>query len=47
MITSVQSQTPEISPLNAQQQKVVESQSRAVDDLHAGKVHHDARNLFK
>ena len=47
MITSVQSQTPEISTVDAQQQMVSESLSRAVDDLHAGKVRHDARNLFK
>jgi len=30
-----------------QQKMVKESLSRAFDELHAGKVHHDARNLFK
>ena len=47
MISSVQSQTPEISSLDEQQQMVRESLTRAFDDLHAGKVRHDARNLFK
>ena len=32
---------------NAQQKKVTESLTRAFEELHAGKVHHDARNLFK
>ncbi len=32
---------------NAQQKMVTESLTRAFDELHAGKVHHDARNLFK
>ena len=31
----------------AQQQMVKESLTRAFDELHSGKVHHDARNLFK
>ena len=30
-----------------QQKKVKDSLTRAYDELHAGKVHHDARNLFK
>lgn len=30
-----------------QQRMVKESLERAFDELHAGKVHHDARNLFK
>ena len=30
-----------------QQQMVKESLTRAFDELHSGKVHHDARNLFK
>ena len=32
---------------NAQQKMVTESLTRAFEDLHAGKVHHDARKLFK
>ena len=32
---------------NAQQKMVTESLTRAFEELHAGKVHHDARNLFK
>ena len=32
---------------NAQQKMVKESLTRAFEELHAGKVHHDARNLFK
>ena len=75
MITSVQSQTTEISTVDAlwtliqgqskrvrqalikrllaehktkaQQKMVTDSLTRAFDDLHAGKVHHDARDLFK
>ena len=31
----------------AQQQMVEESLTRAFDELHSGKAHHDARNLFK
>ncbi len=31
----------------AQQQMVEESLTRAFDELHAGEVHHNARNLFK
>ena len=31
----------------AQQQMVKESLTRAFDELHSGKAHHDARNLFK
>lgn len=31
----------------AQQQMVRESLTRAFDDFHVGKVHHDARKLFK
>ena len=31
----------------AQQQMVKESLTRAFDELHSGKVHHDARNLFQ
>ena len=31
----------------AQQAMVKDSLTRAFDELHAGKVHHDARNLFK
>ena len=30
-----------------QEQIVKESLTKAFDELHAGKVHHDARNLFK
>ena len=30
-----------------QQKMVKESLTRAYDELHAGKVHHDARKLFK
>ena len=30
-----------------QQQMVKESLTRAFDELHSGKAHHDARNLFK
>lgn len=30
-----------------QQQMVKESLTKAFDELHSGKVHHDARNLFK
>ena len=30
-----------------QQAMVTESMTRAFDELHSGKVHHDARNLFK
>ena len=75
MISSVQSQTPEISTVDAlwtliqgqskrvrqalikrllaehktkaQQKMVTDSLTRAFDELHAGKVRHDARNLFK
>lgn len=76
MITTVQSQTPEISTVDAlwvliqnqskavrkalierliaeqdktkvQQKIVKESLTRAFDELHAGKAHHNARNLFK
>ncbi len=32
---------------NAQKKMVTESLTRAFEELHAGKVHHDARNLFK
>ena len=32
---------------NVQQKMVKESLTRAFEELHAGKVHHDARNLFK
>lgn len=31
----------------SQQQMVKDSLTRAFDELHSGKVHHDARNLFK
>ena len=31
----------------AQQKMVKESLTRAFDELHSGKIHHDARNLFK
>ena len=31
----------------AQKAMVKESLTRAFDDLHSGKVHHDARKLFK
>ena len=31
---------------NAQQKMVTESLTRAFEELHAGKVHHDDRNLF-
>jgi hypothetical protein len=31
----------------AQQQMVKESLTRAFDELHSGKVHHNARDLFK
>ena len=34
------------SKTQAQQQMVRESLTRAFDDLHAGKVRHDARKLF-
>ena len=47
MITSVQSQTPEITTVDEQQQMVRESLTCAFDELHTGKVNHDARNLFK
>jgi len=76
MITTVQSQTPEISTVDAlwvliqnqskavrkalierliaeqdktkvQQKIVKESLTRAFDELHAGKAHHNARDLFK
>ncbi len=30
-----------------QQAMVRESLTRAFDELHSGKIHHDARNLFK
>ena len=32
---------------DAQQQMVEDSLTRAFDELHAGKAHHNARNLFK
>ena len=35
------------SKTQAQQRMVHESLTRAFDDLHAGKVRHNARNLFK
>ena len=31
----------------AQQQMAKDSLTRAFDELHSGKAHHDARNLFK
>jgi hypothetical protein len=31
----------------AQQQMVKESLTRVFDELHSGKVHHNARDLFK
>ena len=37
----------EQSKTEAQQKMVKESLTRAFDDLHAGRVHKDARNLFK
>lgn len=37
----------QLTKTQAQQRMVHESLTRAFDDLHAGKVHHDARNLFK
>ena len=37
----------EQSKTTAQQKKVKESLTRAFDELHSGKVHHDARNIFK
>ena len=45
MITTVQPQTPEMSTVD-QQKMVTESLTRAFEELHAGKVHHDARKLF-
>jgi len=36
----------EIGNTKAQQKMVKESLSRAFDQLHAGKVNHDARDLF-
>ena len=36
-----------LSHTQAQQQMVRESLTRAFDDLHSGKVRHDARKLFK
>ena len=35
------------SKLNAQQQTIKDSMTRAFDELHAGHVKHDARELFK
>lgn len=35
------------SKTQAEQRMVHESLTRAFDDLHAGKVRHNARNLFK
>jgi hypothetical protein len=37
----------EQSKTTAQQTMVKESLTRAFDELHSGKVHHDARNIFK
>ena len=37
----------EQSKTMAQQTRVKESLTRAFDELHSGKVHHDARNIFK
>ena len=37
----------EYKKTEAQQQMVKESLTRAFDELHSGKVNHDARNLFK
>jgi anion-transporting ArsA/GET3 family ATPase len=37
----------EYKKTETQQQMVKESLTRAFDELHSGKVHHDARNLFK
>ena len=37
----------EQSKTTAQQKKVKESLTRAFDELHSGKVHHDVRNIFK
>ena len=33
--------------LNAQQQMVKDSMTRAFDELHSGQAKHDARKLFK
>jgi len=37
----------EYKKTEAQQQMVKESLTKAFDELHSGKVNHDARNLFK
>lgn len=37
----------EASKTKMQQQMVQDSLTRAFDELHSGKVHHDARKLFK
>ena len=37
----------EYQKTETQQQMVKESLTKAFDELHSGKVHHDARNLFK
>ena len=51
-MTTIPSQTSEISILaeqdktKVQKAMVKESLTRAFDELHAGKVHHDARKLL-
>jgi hypothetical protein len=49
MITTLPQQTKEISTVktNSQQAMVKASLTRAFDELHSGKVHHDARKLFE
>ena len=44
MITTIPSQTNEMEKV--QKAMVRDSLTRAFDELHSGKVHHDARKLF-
>ena len=54
MITTIPSQTSEMTTVDAPEQDktkvqktmVKESLTRAFDELHSGRVHHDARKLF-
>ena len=45
MITTVDTNTTEMSTVDAQQKMVKDSLERAFDELHAGKSHKDARSL--
>lgn len=45
MITTVETNTSEMTTVDAQQKLVKDSLERAFDELHSGKAHKDARRL--